>query len=498
MKLSTLDKFNEIVIQMHDNPDADAVGSGYAIYKYFKSKGKNVRLVYGGKMKIKKSNMLLMIEELGIPVEHVKELEPPELLITVDCQYGEGNVQQFEAKNVAMIDHHNTGRVSDEMAEIRSHIVSCSTVCYDLLRNEGFDVNEDITVATALYYGLFMDSNELSEMRHPLDRDMVDELVINRALINRFTHANFTLQELETAGIAMVRYNYDENKRVSIIRSKPCDPNILGIIGDFVLQVDSIDVSIIFNETPDGYKLSVRSCVIEVGANDLAEFLTEGIGNGGGHLDKAGGFINKNKFIEKYDDQGIESYLFGRVDEYYESYDIVYAKMGLSDCSEFEEYEKLPYTYGYVRTTDLFEVGTEFRVRTLEGDVYLRSDEDIYLMIGYFGEVYAIERHNFKKKYQESEEPFLKKFDYEPSVMNFADSKMYSIMKYAKKCVCEAGTSIFAKQVNKPVKVFTKWEYDRYMYGVPGDYLCYSADDKNDIYLIKEEVFNKTYKLKEK
>ena len=44
MKLSTLDKFNEIVIQMHDNPDADAVGSGYAIYKYFKSKGKNVRL----------------------------------------------------------------------------------------------------------------------------------------------------------------------------------------------------------------------------------------------------------------------------------------------------------------------------------------------------------------------------------------------------------------------------------------------------------------------
>ena len=175
MKLSTLDKFNEIVIQMHDNPDADAVGSGYAIYKYFQSKGKNVRLVYGGKMKIKKSNMLLMIEELGIPVEHVKELEPPELLITVDCQYGEGNVQQFEAKNVAMIDHHNTGRVSDEMAEIRSHIVSCSTVCYDLLRNEGFDVNEDTTVATALYYGLFMDSNELSEMRHPLDRDMVDD-----------------------------------------------------------------------------------------------------------------------------------------------------------------------------------------------------------------------------------------------------------------------------------------------------------------------------------
>ena len=38
MKLSSLCKYNDIVIQMHDNPDADAMGSGFALYKYFKSK----------------------------------------------------------------------------------------------------------------------------------------------------------------------------------------------------------------------------------------------------------------------------------------------------------------------------------------------------------------------------------------------------------------------------------------------------------------------------
>ena len=66
MKLSVLEKYNDIVIQMHDNPDADAVGSGYALYRYFKEKGKNVRLIYGGSMKIQKSNMLLLINELKI------------------------------------------------------------------------------------------------------------------------------------------------------------------------------------------------------------------------------------------------------------------------------------------------------------------------------------------------------------------------------------------------------------------------------------------------
>lgn len=169
MKLHFLEKYNDIVIQIHNDPDADAVGSGYALYRYFLSHGKKVRLVYGGRSRITKSNILLLIESLKIPVEYINDpdlsLQTPELLLTADCQYGEGNVQNIEAANIAMIDHHNTGRESDDMCEIRSNLVSCSTIVYDMLKAEGYDVNEDISVSTALYYGLFMDSNELSEVR---------------------------------------------------------------------------------------------------------------------------------------------------------------------------------------------------------------------------------------------------------------------------------------------------------------------------------------------
>lgn len=135
MKLTHLERFNEIVIQIHDNPDADAVGSGYALYRYFLSKDKKVKLIYGGKNKINKSNILLLVDELDIPLQYVKDAGNPELLITVDCQYGEGNVQLFDAQNVAVIDHHNTGKLSDDMCEIRSHLVSCATVCYALLKD---------------------------------------------------------------------------------------------------------------------------------------------------------------------------------------------------------------------------------------------------------------------------------------------------------------------------------------------------------------------------
>ena len=493
MKLSSLERFNNIVIQIHDNPDADAVGSGFAIYTYFKDKGKNVRLIYGGRNKMTKSNMVLMVNELDIPLEHVKVLDKAELLITVDCQYGEGNVTHFEAENVAMIDHHHTGKESDEMAEIRSNLVSCATVCYDMLQAEDYDVNDNMAVATALYYGLFMDSNELSEIRHPLDRDMLDDLKINNSLINRFTHANFTLDEMETAGIAMLRYNLDENKRLAIIKSKPCDPNILGIIGDFVLQVDSIDVCIIFNECPGGYKFSVRSCIPDVTANDLAKFIVGEVGNGGGHLDKAGGFINENKFIELYDDMSIDAYVFERVEKYYDSFDVFHASEGVELEDGFNVYRKKITGYGYVKTTDICSAGTELRIRTYEGDALVTVDEDIYLMIGYMGEVYPIEASKFAEKYEHVDGVFDKRFAYAPTVRNAKEDKSYMLIPYASKCISKKQARIYGKCLDKPAKVFPKWNYDKYMEGYAGDYICCSYNDVNDIYIVKKEIFDEIY-----
>ncbi len=217
MKLTDLNKFNQIVIQIHDNPDADAVGSGYAIYKYLKSLGKDVRLVYGGKNSIQKSNMRMLVEELEIPVEHISRLDPPELLLTVDCQYGQGNVQHFDAENIAMIDHHNTGKISDSMAEIRSNLVSCATICYSMLRNVNYDINADSAMATALYYGLYMDSDHFSEIRHPLELDMMDFLSFDKVLLARLKHANFYIEELSTAGVAITGANYREKYRLAIV-----------------------------------------------------------------------------------------------------------------------------------------------------------------------------------------------------------------------------------------------------------------------------------------
>ncbi len=493
MRLSDLDRFQQIVIQTHNDPDADAVGSGYALYRYFKSRGKDVSLVYGGRNEISKSNMKLMVSELDIPIMHVTELDAPELLLTVDCQYGEGNVQSFPAQSVAMIDHHSTGRQSDEMAEIRSHLVSCSTIVYSMLRDAGYDINSDPDTATALYYGLYMDSNQLSEISHPLDRDIIDLLHFDKQLITRLKYANFNISELETAGFAISNNIYLEEQRTSIVRSEPCDPNILGVIGDFVIQVDSIDVCLIFNENAGGYKFSVRSCALDVAANELAAFLAADIGSGGGHLTKAGGFISRAKYEALYPDITPERFFTEKIGEYCRGYDIIRYTDDIQDIGSFRRYRKLPAEYGYVKTTDLFPAGTECKVRTLEGDVFITTAEDIYIMIGYKGEVYPVEKSVFETKYTDTGMPFTGEFEYTPNVINIKEGKQYKLMPHAKKCVSGAGSVILARPLNKYTKVFTRWDYEGYMCGANGDYLCYMENDLHDVYVINREIFGITY-----
>lgn len=493
MRLADLLKYDQIVIQAHNDPDADAVGSGYALYRYFQSLGKDVRLVYGGRNAVSKSNMKLMISELDIPIEYVQHLDPPQLLLTVDCQYGEGNVQPFEAQNIAMIDHHATGRISGENAEIRSQLVSCATLCYSMLKDEGFDMNADVRIATALYYGLFMDSSQLSEINHPLDRDMIDFLHYDKTLVTRLKYANFSLSELDTTGYAISHNRYIQQNRFSVVKSKPCDPNILGVISDFVIQVDSIDICVVYNEYSDGYKLSIRSCTPESAANEFAGFLTDGIGNGGGHTDKAGGFISKGRFAEIYGNMDIEQFILDRSEEYFSNYDIIRYTDEISHPELLKCYRKKPADYGYVKCSDLFSDGTKLRIRTLEGDVLLSCRSDIYIMIGSQGEVYPVEKAVFDEKYSPVDEKYAGEFEYPPSVINTADNVSHALMPHAHRCRSCSGQLIYARELDKFTKVFTAWDYETYMAGKKGDMLCYTSKNSRDVYIVKRKIFDEIY-----
>ncbi len=496
MRLKDFLQFNSFTIQVHDNPDPDAIASAFGLYKYFKAEGKDAEIVYSGRNKIQKANLVLMIQECGIPIQYVKDysFKTKEILITVDCQHGEGNVTNLKADKVAIIDHHQGLGVAD-FIEICPYLGSCSTLVWNLLEKEKYDVNSDILLGTALYYGLMTDTSNFMELSHPLDRDLMDNIEYSKALIKLFSNSNISLKELEIAGQALLHYDFDADNNVSIIKAKPCDPNILGFINDLALQVDEIRVSIVFNEMISGYKLSVRSCTIEVKANELADYITEGIGSGGGHTEKAGGYIDKSMYKQKYDELEIDKYLAEKIKEYYLNSQIIYAKDYHMDTSDMKKYKKKRIQLGYVDLSSFLEPDTNITVRTMEGDVDLKVDGSFYIMIGLKGEVYPIKKDRFYKTYDLSDSEYSFEGDYEPTIHDKRRGMVINLTEHARACITSSQNVILAKELDKMVKIFTKWDPEKYYLGKPGDFIACKPDDDSDVYVIERDIFFRTYDI---
>lgn len=496
MRLSDLLVYDDILIQCHDNPDGDALASGYGIYYYLTLEGKNPRFVYAGKYPLKKSNLLLMVKELNIPIEFLSpeeisimdETGGPELLINVDCQYGEGNVTKLPAKTVAVIDHHQIGKCEPpKLSRIVPSFGACATLVYQLLGEEGIDIKTNDILSTALYYGLMTDTNNFSELSHPMDRNLQDDAKCRMSLIRLFKNANVSLEEIKIAGDALCNYTYNEKHKYAIVEARPCDPNILGLISDMMLEADVVDTCLVYSIQPFGTKISVRSCVKEVKADELAAYLTEGAGNGGGHLDKAGGFI-------RLLGEEAKAHLEERMNRYFEESEIIDVDSYEACVDGWKKYTKLPIHVGYVRGLDVAKEHKKVVVRTLEGDQLISIEKDTYIMIGIQGEIYPISEDKFNTKYQRLEGEYVPHFEYNPELIDGDTGLRINLVKKAKKCVSTGKGNIYATKLDHRVKIFTVWDRERYYLGVPGDYIAVREDDLRDVYIIAGKIFPMTYK----
>jgi len=481
--------FDHVAIQCHDNPDADALASGFGLYSYLTARGKNARLFYGGRAPVGKPNLLEMLRILEIPAEHDQVPQHVQgLLVTVDCQYGAGNVTPVTAERVAVVDHHIQEKELPPLHDLRPYLGSCSTLIWKLLADGGY--TPQTPLATALYYGLYTDTGGFAEIRHPLDRDMWDALAPDLPVVKKLMRCNLSLGDLDLAAQSLAGLDYQAECRLALVQAPPCDPNILGFISDLAMQVDSVDIVIAFSPAQDGIKFSVRTSTREVTAAELASALTAGgIGSGGGHGEKAGGYINMTRFRAACGDIVPLAHFAQAAPRHIAAYTIIDCGLGDSvDMRGMRPYKKLSVPLGYVPCADLFSGHTTLRVRMLEGDMDIAADNDIYLMIGVTGEVYPIRKETFVASYTPVDQAFAPALDYPPTVLDKNSGLRLSLLQAAKTCVGREGM-VRAKRLDSGVKVFTRWNSESYLRGEAGDWLAVRNDDPGDAYVITAPVF---------
>ncbi len=508
MFLSSLAAHDHIAIQCHDAPDADALAAGFALHAFFSSSGRIPQFFYGGKAPISKPNLRIMVEALGIPVRHAPELTHWDgLLVTVDCQYGSNNVQRVTADQVAVIDHHPRGKALPEQAVVRPQLGSCATLVWSLMREEGYAFGPDKrNLSIALYYGLYTDTNGFSEARHPLDLNMRDalsyqdpqKLIQEEPVLKTLFTSNLAQAVRAGAFDAPNKILRDETPGFAVATAAPCDPNLLGYISDIAVQVATINTVVASTPQGEGFKFSVRTSGRLAKARDLtARMVAGGRGSGGGHKEKAGGWISMQA-VRAVNPEGDPLAFFRHyLTEYLTAYTVIDQTVPEREIGKgMSEYRKKPVTLGFVPPTALFPPATRVQLRMLEGETTIAAGEDVYFMVGLQGEAYFMKKEAFEKKYIPGNAPFRPNapFEYAPTASAVPSGEQLSLLDHARECTSRPDTApVFAKKLEKAVKVFPQWDAENYLTGEIGDWLVTQGGDPRDVYIVTASLFPHLY-----
>lgn len=514
MTLEDLLNYESIVIQCHDDPDADAIASGYALLKYLESKGKSPRLVYSGGRKVTKNNLLLMIDKLNIPLEHVRGADcKAELLITVDCRAGQRNVTALPHRTLAVIDHHelDMGEVLPELREVRTDCSACVTMIWAMLKKAGFPVEEDRLLSTALYYGLYMDTQKFKGTEK-LDREMLDALRFDWDIVLLLQSAALALDDFRTAGSAFMNLRYHPDYHFAVAPVYTSEPYMLGIVSDMMMDVHELSVCVAFCllERERCVKVSVRCCSRRDRADNLVHWLVRDMGNdGGGDRTKAAGRL-PIALLEKSCPDGNLLYtagelIFQRLTDYFrtplkrlapreEQYEPARAEEFCKEKAELYHKKKAP--AGYVRAMDLFPEGTEILLRTPEGDLIKKAAPELYILIDEKREVSHITEEELRRNYELTDEefPIDGEWLWQPKVYHAGKKEAVLLAPCAKKCVAKDTPRIWAAQLDCRLEVLV---WGDWCLGEIGDWLVCQEDDHQNAYIIPRAAFEQSYERAE-
>lgn len=193
-------------------------------------------------------------------------------------------------------------------------------------------------------------------------------------------------------------------------------------------------------------------------------------------------------------------YLLYKLDAYYHLCDWIDAGSFVDETllDRCKVYGKKRVKWAYVKTTDIVSPGTAIHLKSLEneGGMNLVAQDDLYIMIGFRGEIYHITKDKFSSTYEESDEALdiiEQMLEFLPEVQVVETKEYITLDLIAKICYPKQGTDIYALPLERRTKVFPADGSGEYYLGLPGDFLAIRRDDVQDVYIIQKDIFMDTY-----
>ncbi|MGE3780758.1 MAG: bifunctional oligoribonuclease/PAP phosphatase NrnA [Pirellulaceae bacterium] len=293
--LEVLDDYQRCLIVMHDNPDPDAVATGWAVHTLIVEKlGKPVRLVGGGG--IVRAENRHMVELLQPPIELLDEIRPEAgtAAVLVDCGLGTTNhvLTRAAIHPVAVIDHHMNGTRGHRLPfrDIREKAAASASIAASYLREQRIEPGPKL--ASALLYAIRTETCGNETYHSRLDRSIIVWLTSRAepSLLAEIENAPLSREYYGDLVLAMQStFLYGDVAFCLLPRASGAE--IVGEVADMLIRCQGVRRVLCGAVVGDAVLLSLRTSKDGEHATRLLQKTLDGLGGGGGHSHRAGGKI---------------------------------------------------------------------------------------------------------------------------------------------------------------------------------------------------------------
>ncbi len=293
--LEILDGYERVLVVMHDNPDPDAIASGWGVQVLIQEKLKKPVSVVGGGAIVRAENRH-MVELLHPPIELVDDVQVDDRTATilVDCGAEATNhlLTRKGIKPVAIIDHHiNESSNSDTpFTDIRPAVAASATITASYLQEQDLDPGPKL--ATAMLYAVRTETCGHETYFSPLDRSILTWLteIGEPALLAEIENAPLTQDYFADLLLALQStFLYDDTALCFLPRAGGAE--IVGEVADMLIRCESIRRVLCAAVLHRDLVVSARTQPNFGSAVHLLQTTLDGIGGAGGHTHRAGGKI---------------------------------------------------------------------------------------------------------------------------------------------------------------------------------------------------------------
>ncbi|MFQ5843538.1 MAG: bifunctional oligoribonuclease/PAP phosphatase NrnA [Planctomycetota bacterium] len=292
------------LIQTHNNPDPDALGSAVGMRElYRRYLNTEARIVFGGIVGRAENRAMLRLLKIEIVPANKVDYASCDLLTIVDAQPGHGHAPLPDGRvPEVVIDHHPLRAGEEPKGALywdvgRVYGATSTIVAQFFLRNR---VPLSTTVATALLYGIKSDTHNLGADATPADVEAYRELLLysDNSVLSRVQSARVPPPYFAVFRRAIANALVYDFACVSHL-GKIDNPDMVPEMADFLLRCENLSWTMVTGIFKKTLHLSIRSSDRNAHAGEVARRAVGVMGYAGGHGRMAGGQVPLGKADKK-------------------------------------------------------------------------------------------------------------------------------------------------------------------------------------------------------